>query len=137
PHGLMRSSTWRSRPRSFPAPTTSLDCGAGSRPSAGGASSTAFPASGASESGAGPLEPLAHRDVVPRVLASPQLGADLAEQPVPLGDDVVLVDRLQVLLPGEHERFVVEVRIGRDQATHHLAHAVLDEARPAVRLLND
>ena len=62
--------------------------------------------------------------------------AQLAEQPEAVGDDVVLVDRLEVLLAGGDERVVAELGQPLDDAADHLAHAVLDEARPAVRLLD-
>ena len=42
-------------------------------------------------------------------LAGVQLAAQLAEQPEALGDDVVLVDRLEVLLAGRDEVVVAEV----------------------------
>ena len=52
----------------------------------------------------GRLEPLAHRRVVAGVLAPDvELGGDLRDQAVALGDDVVAVDRLQVLLAGLDE----------------------------------
>ena len=54
-----------------------------------------------------------------------------------LGDDVVLVDRLEVLLTRRDEARAVELRQLAHDAGDHLAHAVLDEARPAVRLLDD
>ena len=53
------------------------------------------------------------------------------------GDDVVLMDRLEVLLASRDEARAVERREGGDDARDHLAHAVLDEAGPAVRLLDD
>ena len=58
------------------------------------------------------LQPLPHRHVMRRVTAGVELGRDLPEQPVALGDHVVLVDRLQVLLAGEHEGVRVQVGIG-------------------------
>jgi CDP-diacylglycerol---glycerol-3-phosphate 3-phosphatidyltransferase len=45
------------------------------------------------------VEPVSHRDVVPRVLARGELVPQLSQQSVTVGDDVVLVDRLEVLLP--------------------------------------
>ena len=70
-------------------------------------------------------------------LARLELGAQLGEQAVALGDDVVLVDRLEVLLARRDEARAVELGKARDDAGDHLAHAVLDEARPAVGLLDD
>jgi hypothetical protein len=49
----------------------------------------------------------------------------------------VLVDRLEVLLAGGDERGIGERGEARDHAADHLAHAVLDEARAAVGLLDD
>ena len=46
------------------------------------------------------VEPLAHRDVMRGGLAGGELVPQLAEQPEALGHDVVLVDRLEVLLAG-------------------------------------
>ena len=92
--------------------------------------------SGAQPAGA----PSSHsRIVMWRGACSPvaQLARELAEQAVALGDDVVLVDRLEVLLAREHERVVAEAAELLDRHPHHLAHAVLDEARAAVRLLDD
>ena len=83
------------------------------------------------------VEPLAHRRVVREVLAGGQLVAQLAEQAEALGDDVVLVDRLQVLLAGGDERASPRTPKRVDHAAHHLAHAVLDEARAPVGLLDD
>ena len=42
------------------------------------------------------------------VIVRAELASQLAEQAVALGQDVVLVDRLEVLLAGEHERLVAE-----------------------------
>ena len=44
------------------------------------------------------------------------------------GDDVVLMDRLEVLLPRGHEAGAVELAELAHHAGNHLAHAVLDEA---------
>src|SRR4051812_8538899 len=71
------------------------------------------------------------------VLARRELVAELAEQPEALGDDVVLVDRLEVLLARRDERRVLERAVLGDDPGDHLAHAVLDEPRPAVGLLDD
>ena len=46
------------------------------------------------------------------------------------------MDGLEVLLAREHERVVLELGQRVDQPAQHLAHAVLDETRPAVRLLD-
>src|SRR3954452_19553153 len=85
---------------------------------------------------AGGLEPLALRHVMSRVLATLELGEDLAEEPGSLRDHVVAVDRLQVLLAGEDEAAVAERRIGLGDAAHHLADAVLDESGIAMGLLD-
>ena len=50
------------------------------------------------------LEPLAHRDVMARVPIGVQLHADLADEPVTLGDHSVLVNCLEVTLPRIRER---------------------------------
>src|SRR3954469_12235633 len=81
------------------------------------------------------VQPLAHRRVMREVLARAELGAQLAEQPEALGDDVVLVDRLEVLLARGDERVVAQVAELLDHAADHLPDAVLDEARAPVRLL--
>ena len=65
-----------------------------------------------------------------------ELVAQLAQQPEAVGDDVVLVDRLEVLLARRDERVVAQLGQPLDDAADHLAHAVLDEARPAVGLLD-
>ena len=52
---------------------------------------------------AGRLEPLPLGHVMAGVLAGLELGEDLAEQAGALRDDGVAMDRLQVLLAGEHE----------------------------------
>ncbi len=57
--------------------------------------------------------------------------------PKPLSDDVVLVDRLQVLLAGRDKRVVAQLRVALDDSLDHLPHAVLDEAGSAVGLLYD
>src|SRR3954469_13532019 len=85
----------------------------------------------------GRVQPLAHRRVMREVLARGNLVAQLAEHAEALGDDVVLVNRLEVLLARRHERLVLERRVLADHAADHLAHAVLDEPRPPVGLLDD
>ena len=70
------------------------------------------------------------------VLAGVELAAQLAEQPEALGDDVVLVDRLEVLLARRHERVVAQAAEALDRAADRLAHAVLDEPRAAMGLLD-
>ena len=76
-------------------------------------------------------------DVAAGVLAGLELGEDLGDQAGALGDDGVAVDRLQVLLAGEQEAAVAQGGVGLGDAADHLAHDVLDEARVAVRLLDD
>ena len=79
---------------------------------------------------------IAHRRVMRDVVARVELAAQLAEQPEALGDDVVLVDRLEVLLARRDERVVAQAAEALDRAADRLAHAVLDEARAAVGLLD-
>ena len=63
--------------------------------------------------------------------------SDLRELAGALGDDVVAVDRLEVLLAGEDEVAAVEVGVGGGEPADHLADAVLDEAGVGVGLLDD
>src|SRR3954470_12226732 len=63
-----------------------------------------------------------------RVLVALQLGAKPAEGAVALGDDVVAVDRLEVLLARHYEGLRRQVRVALDHLADHLADAVLDEA---------
>ncbi len=70
-------------------------------------------------------------------MPSSSSSADLGESAEPLGDDVVLVDRLEVHLAGLHERRVVQGRERLDDAANHLSDAVLDEPGSPVRLLDD
>src|SRR3954454_21545498 len=72
------------------------------------------------------------RDVPPGI----QLPAQLAEQPGALGDDVVLGDGLEVLLPRAHEDVVAQAAEVLDRASNRLAHAVLHEPRTTRRPLN-
>ena len=72
-----------------------------------------------------------------RRLAVRELPAELAQGAVALSRDVVLVDRLEVLLARGDERLVGQLRQPREYAVDHLAHAVLDEAGAAVGLLDD
>src|SRR3954447_11904612 len=83
------------------------------------------------------VQPLAHRRVMREVPARAQLVAQLAQEPEALGDDVVLVDGLEVLLARGDERVVAQAVEALDRAADGLAHAVLDEARAAVGLLHD
>src|SRR3954452_7271 len=82
------------------------------------------------------VEPFTQRPMVHGMLAGRDLRAHLAEQPEPLGLHVVLVDGLEVLLAGRDEVLVGQEVEALDDAADHLAHAVLDEARPPVRLLH-
>ena len=66
-----------------------------------------------------------------------ELAPDLADRPVPLGEHVVGVDRLQVDLAREEEVGVVEARIAVDDALEREAHGVLDEARLQMGVLDD
>ena len=54
----------------------------------------------------GSLKPLSDGGVPAGVLAAGELALDLAEEAVALGDDVVAVDRLEILLAGVNEGFV-------------------------------
>ena len=71
-----------------------------------------------------------------RHLARVKLAANLAEGAEALGDDVVLMDRLEVDLARRHERVVAQGREAIGHAADHLPHAILDEARAAVGLLD-
>ena len=62
------------------------------------------------------IEPGAAARVGRRGLAGGELVPDLAERAEPLGDDVVLVDRLEVDLAGGDERAVVEIGEALDDA---------------------
>ena len=70
------------------------------------------------------------------MLAAFELVAQLFERSVTLGDDVVAVDRLQVLLPGHHEGIGVQVGELAADSADHFPHAVFDEARLRVGLLD-
>src|SRR3954471_4501398 len=65
---------------------------------------------------AGRVEPLAHRHVVRGVLAGRELAPELSEHAGPVGGDVVLVDRLEVLLARGDERVVAQLRELLDDA---------------------
>ena len=54
-----------------------------------------------------------------------------------LGEHVVLVDRLQVLLARRDEARTVQLGEAGEHTREHLAHAILDEARTAMRLFHD
>ena len=84
----------------------------------------------------GRLEPLALGHVVARVLAARELGDDLGQQPRSLREHGMAVDRLEVLLAGEDEAAVAELREGLGHAPDHLANAVLDESGIEVGLLD-
>src|SRR5215207_11302179 len=70
------------------------------------------------------------------VLTGVELATELTEQPGALGDDVVLVDRLEVLLARRHEGVVAQAAEALDRASNRLAHAVLHEPRTTRRLLH-
>ena len=72
-----------------------------------------------------------------RPLAEVDFAAEVTEQPMALGHNAVLVDRLQVLLAGGDERVAAEVTEALGRHADHLAHTVLHEARVHVRLLDD
>ena len=57
--------------------------------------------------------------------------------PEPLGDDVVVVDRLEVALAREHEVPVPERGIRVEEGFERDTHRVLDEARPPMGVLDD
>ena len=63
------------------------------------------------------------------MLTACQLAAQLAERAVALSLDVVLVNRLEVLLARGHKRVVGKFRQLVDHTGDHLAHAVFDEPR--------
>src|SRR5436190_8239739 len=83
------------------------------------------------------VEPLALRHVTCGALAAGGLRGHLAEQAGTLGHDVVLVDRLEVLLPSHDERVRLELAELVERHPDLLADAVLDEARAAVGALHD
>src|SRR4051812_3553061 len=83
------------------------------------------------------LEPLAHRHVVGHVDLLAELTLQLADESVAFGNDVVAMDRLEVLLPGEDECVVGEAAELVDTHPYHLAHDVLDETRAPVRAFDD
>ena len=114
------SSAWACATRAAPRSTTS--------------GSTAPIGSGCADQAA--LEPFAHRRVMRDVLAGVELAAQLAEQPEALGDDVVLVDRLEVLLARRDEGVVAQVAEALERAANRLAHAVLHEPRTTCGLLD-
>ena len=81
-------------------------------------------------------EPLIEARLARRACPSDLL-AQLREQAVTLGHDVVLMDRLEVLLARGDEVRTVQRGEHADDAGDHLANAVLDEARAAMGLLDD
>ena len=72
-----------------------------------------------------------------RVAAVRQLPAQLADRAEALGENVVVVDRLEVDLAGEHEVVVAELVVGFKRALDHEPHRVLDEAGREVRVFDD
>src|SRR5215211_2438348 len=66
-----------------------------------------------------------------------EISAQLAHRAVPLGHDVVAVDRLEVDLAREQEVAVGEAREALEGPRERCADGVLDEARPQVRVLDD
>ena len=69
--------------------------------------------------------------------AALELAADLAHGAEALGDDVVVVDRLQVDLAGEEEVAVDEVGVARERLAERETDGVLDEPWLEVRVLDD
>ncbi len=65
------------------------------------------------------------------------LAAKLRQQAVAFGDNVVLVDRLEVLLARRDEACAIQLWKAGDDARDHLPYAVLDEARMGVGLFDD
>ena len=82
-------------------------------------------------------QPGPQRRVARTVLAAGDLVTQLPERPEALGDDVVLMDRLEVLLSRGDEAAAVQLWKLAHDAGDHLAHAILDEARTTVRLFDD
>ena len=70
-------------------------------------------------------------------VARVELAGEVAEGAVALGDDVVAVDRLEVLLARLDEGVVAELAVSVDDLADHLADAVLDEVGVGVGLLDD
>src|SRR3954447_26506251 len=71
----------------------------------------------------GCAEPFAQRR------ASCAVPAQFAEPPEALGEDAVLLDRLETLLAGRDEGVVAQVAVALERAANRLAHAVLREPR--------
>src|SRR5262249_49365419 len=81
-------------------------------------------------------QPVAEGGVARSGRAGFELPSQLANRPVPLRDDVVRVDRLEVALAREQEVGVVELRIARQNRLQRDPHRVLDEARLEVGVLD-
>src|SRR5829696_9637827 len=81
-------------------------------------------------------EPAGRREAVSCRPLAAQLARQVGDEAAVLGDHVVAMDRLEVLLARAHERTVPEPPHPLDREPEHLAHAVLDEPRARVRLLD-
>src|SRR4051794_25556822 len=79
----------------------------------------------------GCAEPFAQRR------ASCAVPAQFAEPPDALGQQAVLLDRLETLLAGRDEGVVAQVAVALERAANRLAHAVLREPRTTRGLLDD
>src|SRR3954451_570427 len=82
-------------------------------------------------------QPVPELCVRERMLAARELPAQLADRPEPLGQDVVVVDRLEVDLAGEDEVVVGQLSVALESALHHQADRILDEPGREVRVLDD
>ena len=84
------------------------------------------------------LAPSQSRNRVPGSgLARVELATQLADRAVALGEDVVVVDRLEVDLARQQEVAVTELGVALECAGEREADGVLDEARLQVRVLDD
>jgi hypothetical protein len=71
------------------------------------------------------------------VFAGGELAAKLPDRPEALGEDLMVVDRLEVHLACEHEVIVVELVVSVERALDHEADRVLHEPWRKMRVLDD
>src|SRR3954452_21396956 len=138
-HSPCSRSSWTPRGRWSPSPWAARwrsSCStAGTSPASCGARRTGCSCGGgALRNRAQPVPELGVRE---RMLAACELPAQLPDSPEPFGEDVVVVDRLEVDLTGVDEVVVGELAVVLERAFHHQAHRVLDEPRGEVRVLHD
>ena len=82
-------------------------------------------------------QPVIQRGVPRQGRVRGYLLTQLAEQTVALGEDVVLMDRLEVLLARRDEAGAVQAGHPSEHTREHLPHAVLHEPRPGVGPFDD